>query len=52
MCNKVLKRKNTLGLCVSTGQRAASELPKKVKPMEEAVKVVSKGLITSTDNAD
>ena len=52
MCNKVLKKKGTLGLCVSTGQRAASELLKKVKQMAEAVKVVSKGLITYTDNAD
>ena len=52
MCNKVLQKKGTLGLCVSTGQRAASELLKKVKQMAEAVKVVSKGLITYTDNAD
>ena len=37
---------------MSTGQRAASELLKKVKQMAEAVKVVSKGLITYTDNAD
>ena len=52
MCLKVLQKKGTLGLCVSTGQRAASELLKKVKQMAEAVKVVSKGLITYTDNAD
>lgn len=52
MCYKVLQKKGTLGLCVSTGQRAASELLKKVKQMAEAVKVVSKGLITYTDNAD
>ena len=52
MCNKVLQKKGTLGLCVSTGQRAASELLKKVKQMAEAVKVVSKGLITYADNAD
>lgn len=52
MCHKVLQKKGTLGLCVSTGQRAASELLKKVKQMAEAVKVASKGLITYTDNAD
>ena len=52
MCHKVLQKKRTLGLCVSTGQRAASELLKKVKQMAEAVKVVSKDLITYTDNAD
>lgn len=52
MCSKVLQKKGTLGLCVSTGQRAAAELLKKVKQMAEAVKVLSKGTITYTYNAD
>ena len=52
MCLKVLQKKGTLGLCVSTGSRAASELLKKCKQMAEAIKVISNGAITYTDNSE
>ena len=52
MTMKVLQKDGTLGLCVSTGSRAASELLKKCKQMAEAVKVMTNGKITYTDNAE
>lgn len=43
LCHKVLQRPGAIGLCISTGARAASELLKKCKLMAEAVKLVSHG---------
>lgn len=52
MTMKVLQKDGTLGLCVSTGSRAASELLKKCKQMAEAVKVITNGKITYECNAE
>lgn len=48
MCLKVLERKGAVGLCVSTGARAASELLKKCRAMAEAIRIVSRGRIDYT----
>lgn len=52
MCYKVLQKPNLTGLCISTGARAAVELLKKCKQMAEAVKIISDGAITYTDNSE
>lgn len=52
MCQKVLQAPGTVGLCISTGARAASELLKKCKLMAEAVKIMSQGRITYSYNAE
>lgn len=43
---------NALSLCVSTGQRAASEIVKKCARWAEAVKILSKGAITYQASAE
>lgn len=49
---KVLEKPNSIGLCISTGARAAGELLQKIKMMAEAVKILSKGNITYVANAE
>ena len=49
---KALEKTNSLVLCISTGARAASELIKKCVQMADAIKVMSDGKVTYTNNAD
>lgn len=49
---KALEKTNSLVLCISTGARAVSELIKKCLQMADAIKVMSDGKITYTNNAD
>lgn len=52
LVSTVLRGNNKVGICVSTGQRAASELLKKCVQFAEAVKILTDGAITYESSYD
>lgn len=50
--HSVLQKPNSIGLCISTGARAATELLKKCKQMADSIKILSRGKITYEANAE
>lgn len=52
MAYEMCKKPGALGLCISTGARAASELLEKCRKMAEAIKVLSKGSFAYTSNSE